>query len=161
MVGRGGALASLRVLELGGIGPAPFAGMVLADMGADVVRIDRPGPDTNELGMDRNLLMRGKRSVQLDLTSPEGRAVAWLRGERAPDVLVKAEEELPQRAGARGVLQVQPRLVARKVDGGAFEAVLRLSSEHQCHSAPDSVRVAGWGEWPPTTAPNVTKEGVR
>ncbi|MAT03874.1 MAG: carnitine dehydratase [Acidimicrobiaceae bacterium] len=88
MVGRGGALASLRVLELGGIGPAPFAGMVLADMGADVVRIDRPGPDTNELGMDRNLLMRGKRSVQLDLTSPEGRAVAWSLIEEA-NVLIE------------------------------------------------------------------------
>ncbi|MCA1481174.1 CoA transferase, partial [Bradyrhizobium sp. NBAIM08] len=39
-----GPLAGLRVLEMAAIGPVPFAGMVLADMGADVVRVDRPGP---------------------------------------------------------------------------------------------------------------------
>jgi alpha-methylacyl-CoA racemase len=62
--GRPGPLTGLRVLELGGIGPAPFAGMTLADMGADVVRIDRPGGEQVFPGPPRaELLNRGKRSA--------------------------------------------------------------------------------------------------
>ena len=60
-------LHSVRVLELAGLAPAPFAGMVLSDFGADVIRIDRPGgsgpPD---------LLCRGKRSCAIDIKKPEG-----------------------------------------------------------------------------------------
>ena len=43
---RSGPLAGLRVIELGGIGPAPFCGMILSDLGAEVVRVDRPGTPT-------------------------------------------------------------------------------------------------------------------
>src|SRR6201995_2349203 len=67
----GGPLAGVRVIELGGIGPGPHAGMVLADLGADVVRVRRPGG----LAMpaeDRDLLHRGKRIVDLDVkTQPQ------------------------------------------------------------------------------------------
>jgi alpha-methylacyl-CoA racemase len=60
-------LQSIRVLELAGLAPAPFAGMVLSDFGADVIRIDRPGgsgpPD---------LLCRGKRSCAIDIKKAEG-----------------------------------------------------------------------------------------
>ncbi len=63
-----GPLAGLRVLELAGIGPAPFAGMLLADLGADVVRVDRPGgPALAAVPPEQDLLGRGKRSVALDL----------------------------------------------------------------------------------------------
>ncbi|TDV56534.1 CaiB/BaiF CoA transferase family protein [Actinophytocola oryzae] len=72
-----GPLAGLRVLELGGMGPGPFATMLLADLGADVVRIDRPGGTSFFPGGDtQNLLNRGKRSVALDLKDPDGLAVA-------------------------------------------------------------------------------------
>jgi len=64
-----GPLAGIRVLEFESIGPAPFAGMLLADMGADVLVIDRPA--TTDLGLKRerwyDVMMRGKRSVTLDL----------------------------------------------------------------------------------------------
>jgi alpha-methylacyl-CoA racemase len=60
---RSGPLAGLRVVEFAGIGPGPFAGMLLADMGADVVRIDRPG--TSDRPIDVSL--RGKRIIRLDL----------------------------------------------------------------------------------------------
>lgn len=61
-------LAGVRVIELAGLGPGPFATMMLAELGADVIRIDRPGrseffPDSE----DRDLLNRGKRSIALDL----------------------------------------------------------------------------------------------
>jgi alpha-methylacyl-CoA racemase len=63
-----GPLAGLRVVELAGIGAAPFTGMLLADLGADVVRIDRPGgPALAVVPPERDLLGRGKRSVALDL----------------------------------------------------------------------------------------------
>ncbi|URN02026.1 CoA transferase [Actinomadura madurae] len=72
-----GPLAGIRVVEPAGIGPCPFAGMILAEMGADVVRVDRPARgvlDAAEPAAD--LLGRGKRSIVLDLKRPE--AVAAL-----------------------------------------------------------------------------------
>ncbi|MER6912719.1 CaiB/BaiF CoA-transferase family protein [Streptomyces sp. NPDC000594] len=63
-----GPLAGIRVVELGGIGPGPFAGMLLADQGADVIRVDRPA----EAGAPSRhpVLHRGRRSVTLDLKDP-------------------------------------------------------------------------------------------
>lgn len=70
---RKGPLAGLRVLEIAGIGPAPFCGMLLADLGADVVTIDRlqPNPENIELGAAA-ITNRGKRSIALDLKSTSG-----------------------------------------------------------------------------------------
>jgi len=73
-----GPLAGIKVLELESIGPSPFAGMLLADMGADVLVIDRP--EGTDLGLKRerwyDVLMRGKRSVMLDLKKKECVAAA-------------------------------------------------------------------------------------
>src|SRR4051794_214895 len=64
-----GPLQGVRVVEFAGIGPAPFCGMLLADLGADVVRIDRKGRRAGLLGAigGTSLLDRGKRSTALDL----------------------------------------------------------------------------------------------
>lgn len=76
-----GPLAGMRVVEFAGIGPTPFCAMVLADLGADVVRIDRPTPPRSappagvEVLTD-GILGRGRRSVTLDLKHPDGRAAA-------------------------------------------------------------------------------------
>jgi len=69
-----GPLQQLRVIELAAIGPVPLAGMLLADLGADVVRIDRPEPSGLGLAMDpqHDVNARGRRSVALDLKSPAG-----------------------------------------------------------------------------------------
>jgi len=67
-----GPLAGLRVLELAGIGPGPHAAMVLADLGADVVRIDRP-PSDPDAEVRADYLLRGRRSVVLDLKEPPDR----------------------------------------------------------------------------------------
>ena len=63
---RQGPLAGVRVIELGGLGPGPFGGMLLADLGADVVRIDRPpqGDGTGTLGVDREAPV-GFRAIRL------------------------------------------------------------------------------------------------
>ncbi len=70
---RTGPLAGLRILEIAGLGPAPFCGMLLADLGADVVVVDRPvaGPEDLDLGK-HDVCNRGKRSIAVDLKSPEG-----------------------------------------------------------------------------------------
>lgn len=69
-----GPLGGIRVVELAGIGPAPFCGMVLADLGADVVRVDRPpGADGLQLVPPRfDLHNRGKRSIAVDLKQSDG-----------------------------------------------------------------------------------------
>jgi alpha-methylacyl-CoA racemase len=73
-----GPLTGIRVIEFEAIGPGPFAGMLLADMGADVLLVDRPA--ATDLGLKRerwnDVMMRGRRSVTLDLKSPKGIAAA-------------------------------------------------------------------------------------
>ncbi|HUO39293.1 MAG TPA: CoA transferase, partial [Mycobacterium sp.] len=64
-----GPLAGVKVIELGGIGPGPHAAMVLADLGADVVRVRRPGGGLAMPREDRDLMHRGKRVVDLDVKS--------------------------------------------------------------------------------------------
>src|SRR4030081_535804 len=90
---RRGPLAGLRVLELAGIGPGPFCAMMLADQGANVLRIDRPGPGVTVPGarrgrQEREFVNRGRQSAVLDLKHP--RAVdAVLRLADAADVLIE------------------------------------------------------------------------
>jgi alpha-methylacyl-CoA racemase len=79
-----GPLRGLKIIELAGIGPAPFAAMLLADMGAEVVRVERPGcPEQSD-----GVLDRGRRSIILDLGRPEGAATLLAMTERA-DVLLE------------------------------------------------------------------------
>lgn len=87
-----GPLDGLRVIEMGSIGPAPFCGMQLADMGADVVRIDRPNAATADLGVpvptEFDVLNRNKRSVAIDLKNADG--IAALKALiAAADVLIE------------------------------------------------------------------------
>ncbi|HYQ36130.1 MAG TPA: CaiB/BaiF CoA-transferase family protein, partial [Mycobacterium sp.] len=66
-----GPLNGLRVVELAGIGPGPHAAMILGDLGADVVRIDRPSKGPS--GVAKDAMMRNRRVVTADLKSDEGR----------------------------------------------------------------------------------------
>ena len=83
-----GPLNGLKVVELAGIGPVPHAAMMLADLGADVARVERPrgGLDVTEGRPDH--LLRGRRSVSADLLTPEGREVV-LRLVGKADVLLE------------------------------------------------------------------------
>ena len=63
-----GPLSGLKIVEFAGIGPGPFCGMLLSDLGADVVRIDRKGGGR---GSKFDVTGRGRRSVALDLKTPE------------------------------------------------------------------------------------------
>ncbi len=84
-----GPLKGIKVLEFAGIGPGPFCCMLLADMGADVTRLDR----ADRVGQDAmeprfNTLLRGRRNIALDLKSDDGRAVAMKMCDQA-DILIE------------------------------------------------------------------------
>lgn len=98
------ALAGIKVLEIAGLAPAPFAGMVLADFGADVVRVDRVGKDGSPVAT-MDTLARGKRSIALDLKSQAGKEILKRMVQRA-DVLIE-----PFRPGVMERLGLGPEVL--------------------------------------------------
>ena len=69
---RAGPLAGLRVVEMAGLAPGPFACTILADLGADVIRVDRARPGADVLGVPGDPLARSRRSIGVDVKSPSG-----------------------------------------------------------------------------------------
>ena len=67
-----GPLTGLRIIELAGIGPGPFAAMMLADMGAEVVRVERAQAVRTDAGPNPDVLQRGRRNIAVDLKHPDG-----------------------------------------------------------------------------------------
>jgi alpha-methylacyl-CoA racemase len=128
-----GPLAGRRVIELAGIGPAPFACMALADMGADVIRIDRPsGQELGTAPPASDLLNRGKRSVVLDLKHPDGREAALTLAAGA-DVLAEAfRPGVAERLGVGpdAVWERNPRLVYGRMTGWGQEGPLAATAGH-------------------------------
>jgi alpha-methylacyl-CoA racemase len=117
----GGPLSGVRVVELAGIGPGPFAAMMLADMGADVLRVDRASDVRPEaFGVPHpDLLNRGRRSIGVDLKNPDGRQVV-LDLIRNADVLVEGfRPGVTERLGLGpdDCLAINPRLVYGRMTG--------------------------------------------
>ncbi|MET8806470.1 CaiB/BaiF CoA-transferase family protein [Streptomyces sp. NPDC004546] len=84
----GGPLSGVRVVELAGIGPGPFAAMLLADLGADVVRVDRPGGPGLGIDPAYDVTNRNKRSIVVDLKAADGPTRVLDLAERA-DILIE------------------------------------------------------------------------
>ena len=114
----GGPLTGLRVLELAGIGPGPFAAMWLADMGADVLRLERgdPGASADEYW---DLTARSRPSVALDLKSPAGRDLVLELAERADALIEGFRPGVAERLGVGpdDVRSRNPRLVYARMTG--------------------------------------------
>src|SRR5256885_568041 len=83
-----GPLNSLKIIEVGGIGPGPFAAMMLADMGADVVRLSRPGQRSVLNAEGSEAVNRGRPAVPIDLKNPRGRDLV-LRLAESADALIE------------------------------------------------------------------------
>ncbi len=104
---RPGPLEGVRVLEFSEIIAAPFCGMLLADMGADVIKVEPPGGEpwrgAQPLGLKESRwfisLNRGKRGVTLDLQQPEGREIAWKLADRADVVIVNYRPDVSEKLG--------------------------------------------------------------
>lgn len=133
---RSGPLSHVRVLEFEGLGPTPFAGMLLADLGADVIRIDRPTPSAPlGLGGDADLFGRGKRSLVLNLKEDAGVDVAKrLLGD--VDVLIEGHRPgVMERLGLgpAEALQTNPRLVYGRVTGYGQDGPLSQRAGHDAN----------------------------
>jgi alpha-methylacyl-CoA racemase len=111
-----GPLQGIRVVELLGIGPGPFCGMLLADLGADVVRVERP--DGTSLGRTP-ILGRGKRSVGMDLKTAEGRAAVLELAAHADVFIEPFRPGFVERLGLGpdDCLAVNPKLVYGRMTG--------------------------------------------
>ena len=128
--GGAGPLAGVRVIELAGLGPAPFCGMMLGDMGADVIRIERPGALWHE--PSRDPLLRNRRSLGLNLKHAEGLATA-LRLVESCDVLIEGfRPGVTERLGLgpADCLARNPRLVYGRMTGWGQSGPLALAAGH-------------------------------
>jgi len=127
-----GPLQGLRVVELAGIGPAPFAAMLLADLGADVVRVDRPGAPSPFGRADVDLLTRGRRSVAVDLKHPDGAGTVLALAERADVLLEGFRPGVTERLGIGpdACLARNPRLVYGRMTGWGQEGPLAHTAGH-------------------------------
>ena len=126
-----GPLAGLRVVEFAGLGPGPFAAMVLADMGADVVRIDRAGAAA-ALGLEYDVLNRGRRSIALDLKRPDAVEVALRLVERADALIEGFRPGVMERLGLGPdiCLARNPRLAYGRITGWGQAGPLAHAAGH-------------------------------
>lgn len=127
-----GPLAGLTVVELAGLAPAPFATMVLADLGAEVVRVDRAKPGVDVLSFPNDPLSRGRRWIGVDTKSPEGRDVV-LRLIDGADVLIEGfRPGVTERLGIgpEVCLERNPRLVYGRITGWGQDGPLAQTAGH-------------------------------
>ena len=124
----------MRVLEFEAIGPAPFAAMMLADMGADVLLLDRAEDGRLGFGRDRwyDVMLRGRRSVTLDLKSANGPEAARVLAAKADVVIEGFRPGVMERLGLGPdvLLQRNPRLVYGRMTGWGQEGPLAERAGH-------------------------------
>lgn len=126
-----GPLEGVKIVEVGGIGPGPFCCMMLSDMGADIVRVDRKG-QADMIKTEYNSLHRGRRRIAIDLKKPEG-VEAVLRLIDQADALTEGfrpgvMEELG--LGPDVCLKRNPRLVYGRMTGWGQEGPLAKAAGH-------------------------------
>jgi alpha-methylacyl-CoA racemase len=154
-----GPLAGVKVIELGGIGPGPHAGMVLADLGADVVRVRRPGGLTMP-AEDRDLLHRGKRIVDLDVkTQPH----LLLELAARADVLLDCFR--PGTCERLGIgpddcAAVNPRLIFARITGWGQHGPLAATAGHDINylSQTGALSALGYADRPPMPPLNLVAD---
>lgn len=133
-----GALQGLRVIQVGGLGPVPFAAMLLSDMGSDVVRIDRPATEPLH---DWEIMSRGRRAVVLDLKSEPGRALARALAAEADVLLEGFRPGVMERMGLgpERLLAANPKLVFGRMTGWGQSGPMAKSPGHDI----DYIALAG------------------
>ena len=127
-----GPLTGIRVVELAGLGPSPYACLLLAELGADVLRVDRPGGGTQLVPPEQDALNRSRPSVAVDLKSPAGRDVVLRLAETA-DVLVEGlRPGVTERLGIGPdeCLARNPRLVYARMTGWGQDGPLADRAGH-------------------------------
>lgn len=130
-----GPLAGFRIVEMAGIGPAPFAAMLFADMGAEVIRVDRR--ETTDLGIPGrepkfDVLHRGRRSIAVDVKSQAGGDVVKRLVAKADAVIEGFRPGVMERLGLGPdvLLQINPKLVFGRMTGFGQEGPLSQAAGH-------------------------------
>jgi len=123
-----GPLNGIRILEVGGIGPAPFAAMMLADNGAEVIRVQRPGSEVSRT----DVLGRSRRIVELDLKAIEGIAALRLLARDADGLVEGFRPGTMERLGIgpAALLEANPRLVFGRMTGWGQTGPLAQAAGH-------------------------------
>lgn len=127
-----GPLAGLKIIELAGIGPGPYAAMLLADLGADVVRIERPGPAASAVPPEQDVLRRNRRSIVVDLREPEGVRTVLALAAQADVLLEGFRPGVTERLGLgpADCWNVNPRLVYGRMTGWGQSGPLASAAGH-------------------------------
>ena len=129
-----GPLSGVKVLEIAGIGPGPFCGMLLADMGADVLRVDRV--QANDLGLPvapkYDIMSRGRRSIALDLKRPESIRTVLALAARADALIEGFRPGVTERLGLgpEDCFALNPRLVYGRITGWGQDGPLAQAAGH-------------------------------
>jgi alpha-methylacyl-CoA racemase len=158
-----GPLAGKRIIEMGGIGPAPVCGMMLADMGAEVILIERKADPVNRTGMLENanakIMNRGKKSIAIDLKG-EGATDIVLRLLRDADGLIEAfrpgvMERLGLGPGA--CLEANPRLAYGRMTGWGQNGPLSQAAGHDINyvALSGALWYSGRSDSPPIVPPTL------
>jgi alpha-methylacyl-CoA racemase len=144
-----GPLRGVKVVEIAGIGPGPHACMILADLGADVIRVERPGGQLLSGGATM-LLNRGRPSVALDLKQPEAAATVLALVEDA-DLLVEGMRPgVAERLGIgpEDCHAVNPRLVYGRMTGWGQDGPLAQAAGHDLNYISVAGALFGMGQTP-------------
>jgi alpha-methylacyl-CoA racemase len=135
-----GPLTGLRIVEIAGIGPGPFAGMMLADHGAEIIRIERPGA-TGRVPPGTEILLRNRRAVAIDLKKPEGTAVLRDLARTADGLIEGFRPGVMERLGLGPdiLLADNPKLVFGRMTGWGQTGPLAKTAGHDI----DYIALAG------------------
>ena len=156
-----GPLAGFKVIELVGLGPGPFAGMLLGDLGADVLRIDRvaEAKSTDASGPATSAMNRGKRSVALDLKHPAGRDAVLLLVEGADAFIDVFRPGVTERLGVGpdACLARNPRLIYGRLTGWGQDGPYAQAAGHDIDylALAGALEPLGRAGQPPTPPINV------
>jgi alpha-methylacyl-CoA racemase len=159
-----GPLAGIRVIEMVGLGPCPFAAMMLADMGAEVIRIDRkPAPGAPNpfpmLGTKFDVMARGRRSLALDLKHPNAREVVLQLVEQADVLLEGFRPGVMERLGLGpdACRERNRRLVYGRVTGWGQDGPLAQAAGHDLNyiALSGMLHAMGRAEGPPAPPLNL------
>ena len=158
-VGMPGPLHGLRVIELAGLGPGPHAAMMLGDLGADVVRVDRPVGGFSLAGGKPDYLLRNRRSVTADLKADSGRDLVLRLAAKADVLLEGFRPGVAERLGV-GPQQchaVNPALIYGRMTGWGQDGPMAAQAGHDLNyiSLTGALHAIGPADRPPTVPLNL------
>lgn len=152
-----GPLSGIRVIELAGLGPAPFSAMLLSDLGAEVIRIDRL--DAAGTGSDKDVVNRGRRSLALNLKSPSGRNTLLQLSKRADVIIEGFRPGVMERLGLGpdDCMRDNPRLVYGRMTGWGQSGPLSSAAGHDINytALSGALHAIGYPDRPPSPPLNL------